>query len=432
MTKEPQIRDIPSIKKPLQDLEDLKTIKDTMPLLNPLLKQFGVDTDQIDKELDKIVELETSAEEMASIPDRFNNLFAKRGWIIYDLMNYEVAKEVVKKAEAGDIDGAEKDLVDYYDPEKVKWNLNQMKHVEAFRPRWRLAQKALIDYREERYHACVPVVLALLDGMINELHEKGRGSKKGFFAEGVNLEAWDSISAHNKGLEALVNIFRMGRKKTTTEKITIPYRNGILHGMDLGYDNKMVAAKAWAALFATRDWAMKAEKGLLDPSAPEKELTLVELTEQIHKIDTKKAQLKAWKPRVLDIGQDFPSTGGQEVFESGTPERKLAEFLTYWKIRNYGFMAKCVPPDPGNDTKRMPGRVRELYDSKHLKSFEYTKISDDAPAITVIQVKLMYEEYEKEVERLVQFRMINKDAKGEPAVHGIPGSNWEILNWDTA
>jgi hypothetical protein len=119
MAKEPQIRDIPTIKKPLRDLEDLKNIKDTMPLLNPLLKQLGVDTDKIDKELDKILELETSAEEIASIPDRFNNLFAKRGWIIYDFMNYEVAKEVVKKAEAGDIDGAEKDLVDYYDQKKL-------------------------------------------------------------------------------------------------------------------------------------------------------------------------------------------------------------------------------------------------------------------------------------------------------------------------
>jgi hypothetical protein len=429
MAKEPQIRDIPTIKKPLRDLEDLKNIKDTMPLLNPLLKQLGVDTDKIDKELDKILELETSAEEIASIPDRFNNLFAKRGWIIYDFMNYEVAKEVVKKAEAGDIDGAEKDLVDYYDPEKVKWNLNQMKHVEAFRPRWRLAQKALIDYREERYHACVPVVLALLDGMINELHEKGRGSKKGFFAEGVNLEAWDSISAHNKGLEALANIFRTGRKKTTTEKITIPYRNGILHGMDLGYDNKMVAAKTWAALFATRDWAMKAEKGLLDPPTPEKESTMGELMEKIHKVDMEKAQLKAWKPRVLNIGQDVPPTGGPEAFESRTPELKLAEFLYYWRKHDYGHMAECVSPAPGNNAKSMPARVRELYDSKHLKSFEYTTISDDAPAITVIQAKLIYEEHEKEVEKFVQFRMINKDAKGKTAVHGSPGSNWEILNW---
>lgn len=428
MAKEPHIRDIPTIKKLLQDLENLETIKDTMPLLSPLLKQLGVDKDKIDKGLDKIGELKPSAEEMASIPDRFNDLFAKRGWIIYDLMNDEVAKAAVKKAEAGDIDGAEKDLISYYDPEKVRWNLHKMKSVQAFRARWPLAQKALIDYREERYHACVPVVFALLDGMVNELHERGRGSKKGFFAEGANLEAWDSISAHSKGLEALAGIFRKGRKKTTTEQITIPYRNGILHGMDLGYDNKVVAAKTWAALFAARDWAIKAEQGLLDPPPPEKELTPEELTEQIN---TENAQLQAWKPRVVNLGQDVPSTGGPDAFESGTPERKLAEFLYYWKKCNYGHMAKHVSPDSGYDAKSMPARVREIYRSKHLGFFEYTKISDDAPAITVIQVKLFYEEYEKEIERFAQFRMINKDAKGQTSVHGTPESNWEILNWDT-
>ena len=35
---------------------------------------------------------------MAMIPDRFNDLFAPRGWIIYELMNLEVAKDAIEKA----------------------------------------------------------------------------------------------------------------------------------------------------------------------------------------------------------------------------------------------------------------------------------------------------------------------------------------------
>lgn len=50
-----------------------------------------------------------------------------------------------------------------------------MKGIRAFHPRVGLAQKALIDYEEERYHACVPVVLSLLDGLVNDLQEKRRG-----------------------------------------------------------------------------------------------------------------------------------------------------------------------------------------------------------------------------------------------------------------
>jgi hypothetical protein len=430
MGKEPLIRDIPSLKKPLQDLEGLKTIKDAMPLLSPLLNELGVDINQIDTQLAKIEELEPSAKEMASIPDRFNDLFASRGWIMYESMNDEVAKAAIKKAESGDVDGAETDLIAYYNVETVELKLNEMKGVETFRERWPLARKALIDYREERYHACVPVILALLDGMVNELHEIGRGSKKGFFAEGANLEAWDSISAHNRGLKALADIFRKGRKKTTTDKISIPYRNGIMHGMDLGYDNKIVAAKTWGALFAARDWAIKTEQGLLEPAPPKRDMTIKDLAYQIYKNNLKKAQLQAWKPRMLNVDQDVPATGDPEAFEPGTPEQKLAEFFIYWRKRNYGYMAKCVSPSPSLDIKRMAAHVREIYSSKNLKSFEYKMINDNAPAITEIQVELIYDEYDKEVIKNVQFRMINKDADGNPSVYGTSESNWEIYNWD--
>ena len=163
--------------------------------------------------------------------------------------------------------------------------------------------------------------------MVNEAHGKGRGVKLGFFAENADLEAWNSISAHSKGLKALADIFRKGSKKTTIEQIAIPYRNGILHAMDLGYDNKMVAAKTWAALFSLRDWAMKAEKGLLDPQPPEKPITLSQVVEQIRENEVEKLKLQEWKPRIIKLGQNIPLTGELEAYENGTPEQKLVGVL---------------------------------------------------------------------------------------------------------
>src|SRR6266702_1529055 len=183
----PRIQDIPSIKKTLDDAKKLKSLKAFMPMLKPLLRLFGVDVNEMQSAFANLDELERQAKELATLPDRFNELFSAQGWIIYDLMNVEVAKAAVTKAESGDVDGAEEDLVAYYAPETVGWLLRMMMGVRPFIARMPLAEKALIDYREERYHACVPVVLALLDGLVNELHEKRRG----FFAEGVNLTAWD-------------------------------------------------------------------------------------------------------------------------------------------------------------------------------------------------------------------------------------------------
>ncbi|MCX6674300.1 MAG: hypothetical protein NTY37_11040, partial [Methanothrix sp.] len=203
-----------------------------------------------------------------------------------------------------------------------------------------LAQKALTDYREERYHACVPVVLALIDGMVNELHSKSKGKKLGFFAKGVNLEAWDSVSAHSKGLGQLVRVLGKGRYETTTKQIFIPYRNGIMHGMDLGYDNKIVAAKTWAALFALRDWAIKTEKGSIEAPPTEKPLELSDLIQQIRENQEDQQLLQKWKPRIIKPGQDIPVSGKPEEYEAGSPEKSLAEFLEYWQVRNYGFMAQ--------------------------------------------------------------------------------------------
>jgi hypothetical protein len=424
---EPQIRDIPSIQNLLTNLKNMAALKDAMPVLAPMLKLSGVDTDKIEGALAKVAELEHLALELAAIPDRFNDLFAERGWIINGSLNLEVAKSAINKAECGEIEEAEGILVDYYNPETVQQYLRFMATIDAFRDRIPLAQKALTDYREERYHACVPVVLALLDGMVNELHETHRN----FFADGTDLEAWDSITAHSRGLGQLVKLMTKSRQTTITEQIRIPYRNGIMHGMDLGYDNKIVAAKTWAALFAARDWAIKAEQGLLKAPLEKPEKTWQEILQQLRDNADVKAHLKAWEPRTLLMGENVPITGQPDVFEDGTPERRLSEFLTSWKAKNYGYMARCLPARTDCSTNKRPLLIREVYASKTLKNFQFVEIVDKAPSMTEIQTKVIYTKESIEVEELICFRMINEDDKGQPTVRGKAGSSWNLSNWRT-
>jgi hypothetical protein len=254
--------------------------------------------------------------------------------------------------------------------------------------------------------------------------------QKGFFSESVNLEAWDSIAAHSQGLMALNNIFKKGRYKTTTEQITIPYRNGILHGMDLGYDNKIVAAKTWAALFATRDWAIKAEKGLLTAPPEETEKTLGELLQQLKENEDDKKKLEQWKPRNIEIGIDIPQTEEPELFTDGTPERRLAEYLKYWKVKNYGYMARYISPMLGVPDKRRITWIRDVSGFEILESFIFIAINDEAPAISNIQTELVLQEQDKKVKKIAKFRMINVGSDGNPAVRGKPNSEWFITKWD--
>jgi hypothetical protein len=292
-----------------------------------------------------------------------------------------------------------------------------------------LAQKALTDYCEGRYHACVPVVLALLDGMVSELHEKRRG----FFAEEVDLQAWDSIAAHSKGLNVLVSIFQKGRKTTRIEPIYLPYRHGIIHGMDLGYDNKVVAAKTWAALFATRDWALKAEGGMLEahPEEPKKSWAeiLREHRQNIRENAEDRSRLEVWKRREIRIGEDVPTTGGPDAFTADTPERKLVEYLNYWRSRNYGGMAQCLPAIQRNPISKAAGRVRSVYGSRSLQRFELLEIDDQAPAVTEIKVRIWYDDGGQVLLLDNTFRLINEDPYGKPVTRGKPNSIWTIYTW---
>ena len=426
---DPKIRDIPSLKKTLEDAQNVANVQKAMPLLRPMLKLMGADTDKIDETLLRFGDLEKQTAELAEIPDTFNDFFAERGWIIYDYLNLTVAKAAIAKARQGSMDEAEQVLVDYYSPETVERHLTMMKAVKAFQPRWSLAKKALIDYKEERYHACVPVVLALLDGMVNEVHEKRRG----FFANGVDLTAWDSLAGHSRGLNVLSGIFKKGRQKTVTEPISVPYRHGILHGMDLGYDNQLVAAKTWAALFAAREWAVKAERDELVAPPEEPQKTWLESAQETLDTSKKTQELKerlaTWSPREVTVGVDIPAEGAVEDYVEGTPERKLAEYLSYWKAKNYGYAARCLHPTLSGGARNNPRLVRDVLGFKLLNSYKYLAVTDTAAAVTEVETELDLKEFGKDVRKSVTMRLLCVGADGEAAVRGEPNSEWVVMSW---
>jgi hypothetical protein len=419
------ISEIPSFQQLRSDIQNAKRLRRIFRVIRPLLRLLRVDVEIMKSAFAKIEDLERQATELTHLPDRFNALFAERGWVMYELMNHDLAKQIVERGESGDVDGAELELINYYTPDTIRWKLQMMKGILAFRSRIPLALKALTDYEEARYHACIPVILALMDGMVNELHQQRRG----FFAEGVSLEAWDSVAAHSLGLGQLVRVMTRTRQTTVVDQITIPYRNGIMHGMDLGYDNKKVAAKCWAALFAARDWAVRAEQKRLDAPPDTPPPSWKGIFRQLSKQADFKKRLGEWRPRTLYIGIGVPPTGDPEEFQEGTPERKLAEYLIYWRTRNYGHMAKCLSIKSGYSANKLPKAIREIYESNKLSSFAFLSINDQAAALTKIETQIVYLQGGIPVERTVQFILKCEDLEGHGAVRGFPDSVWVVQNW---
>jgi hypothetical protein len=425
----PSIRDIAKFKKMREEMKGFRIIKNILPFASPFLNLFGINTKQMKEAFKDFDKMEQEFLKLSEIPDKFNDNFTSRGFIIFNFLNPDIAIETIRIAETN-IDEAEKYFINHFTPEMVETYLYMMQGVRAFRPRMELAEKALIDYKEERYHACIPVILALTDGLVNELNPQNVG----IAADKVDLRAWDCITSHEKGLNALKKIIFKSRTTTTTEEITIPYRHGILHGMDLNYANKTVAAKTWAILFAVRDWAIKAEGKELTEPLPTTKTSWSELLQKIKQHnDWKKSfeqQLENWKPRVIEPGKDIPKNGEIEDFGEGTPEKKLVEFLVYWQKKNYGRMANCIWSFLQDSEKKMAGRVREVYGYHFLKHFELLEIIDEAPSITEIRVLLNYEFNGKCIENEVKFRLIINDSLyKKPLMRDMLNATWGIGNW---
>ncbi|MBW2569671.1 MAG: hypothetical protein JRE47_09960 [Deltaproteobacteria bacterium] len=417
MSDNKKIKDNPTCAELLNNTKGFEALSKVVSFFD----KIGIKNDKISEAFKKFPDLSKKTEELINMPDRFNEHFSKSGWVAYESLNFELMKEAVHLADEGQFDEANNLLVEHYNEETLKWGLTFMKGVEEYRPRYDLSEKAKEDYLAGRYHACVPVVLTIIDGIVNDIEQKG------FFAQGVDLTVWDSIAAHSNGLQELSKLFNSPRKKTNTETITVPYRHGILHGRDLGYANKVVAAKTWATLFTIRDWAMALKQGKKVPKEKEPEQSLLEVLKSYAKTQEQKKKLEAWRPRALNPDKDFPAYGMPEEFGSHTPERELAQFFQYWSTNNYGKMAGLMKAFGDYPLSKRAGEVRLNFQGKSLKGYKLLEIKDEASAITEITVEVTLNHRDKILTEKFSVRMIHEDSEGNPVLREEPGSNWRII-----
>ncbi|MGD6964072.1 hypothetical protein ACQCVB_17795 [Fictibacillus phosphorivorans] len=369
--------------------------------------------------------------ELVNTVDKFNNFFANKGWIAYETLSFELMKKCVKLAESGKSNDAEKELISYFtDRENVSFLATRLKSIEEFKPRRELLMNALDDHFSGRYYASVPLFLMLIDGFVNEFE------RYGFFAEKVDLNVWDTIAAHESGLGTVAKIFGKSRKKTTNEEITLPYRNGILHGRDLGYGNVQVSSKALATLLSLSDWAKGIKEGKKGITKDYVSPTIEESSEQIASAlelwqESRKERefMDDWKPREVAVGVDIPLNGDSSEYGEDTPEKAVIEYLGYIQTGNYGNLAKMTTKmfGKGLADKKLAGKLRELFVGKSLINYELVGVTDSAPAISEIEAKLTFDINGKEVEHTRVFRVIYEDEDSNTVARGYKKANWKVM-----
>lgn len=406
--------------------------------LYKLAKLFGFKDLKLEEEFKQLPDLKKQLKELTETPDLFNSYFSDRGWIAHESMNSTLIKDCLKLAKENKVDEAEQVLIAFYKNEDLTYHISGLRGIEAFKIRHPLILKAYEDFKSERYHASVPIILMMIDGVVDDIKKEN----KGFFAEGADLTAWDSLAGHETGLSYIAKIFSKSRKKTSSERIELPFRNGILHGKDLGYDNEIVATKVWATLFAVRDWA----KTILDGKgvAPESErkLTIKESFKdflealdnykkwQIEKKEIEKAQ-NDWSPRNFEKN-DFDV---HELSEN-TPEREVVHFFNNCLSKNYGLIAQQLDfySRGKKSLKKLAGETREKFQEIEVIEYKLITVLDESPAISEVETTVTAKvNNEKELKRTLKFRMIYQDSNGNPLVRGNKLGRWYMLErtlWD--
>lgn len=416
MAKFKKIIDNPSqseLLKQVNVFQTLEKIYKRVPFSRKLFPKIGDTFDKFDEIKKQLTILEA--------PDQFNERFSNLGWIAYESMRLDIIQKSIDIYETDGQSKAEDFLTDSYDETTLNQGILGLKGNNHFQKRIRLIELAKDDYLSNRYHACIPLLLSLIDGLVNDVSKH-----VGFFANNVDLTAWDCIAAHESGLQALTSLLNKGRNKTNEDAISIPYRNGILHGRELNFDNKIVAAKCWATLFAIKDWAEAIDSGKKEPQ-PKDDITWTQLLEKISKTELTKKSIEEWRPRSSNELIYLPFEGDITKLPENTPEYVVAIFIDHWCNKRFGLMANILSHFVDYPQGKKSGLARQDFGRYIPISFKILDIDDQAAAATNIATELCFNIDGEKKYKKISIRIIYFDSDNQVSVRSISGGQWKII-----
>jgi hypothetical protein len=363
----------------------------------------------------ELKKLEAQLKEMGDTVDDFYALLGDRHWIFHDLLNMEKVRTILTQ-NTGAQDAERQFIALYNDPEFLSFAIMRCNGFESLRKRNQLIEKARDDYFAGRYYACIYLLLSIADGFVNELERDHRGLHTRSSEE---LSAWDSPISLHKGIGNVQRTFLKTISVTITEPVEELYRNGIMHGTVLNFDNIIVATKAWNMLFAVMDWATAKTKAEA-PKPPEK--SWKETIKQITENEKDKKLLEAWAPYAL--------RNGEAGFEEDPACIACAGYLEAWKRKDYGNMSKrlskMVVSSQGN---AMPKLVRDDYIPYTLAGFEILALNHTAAAVCEIEVKAKITDKD---ERTATLRWLYEGRDGKVTMLSKGNGEWKLMSWGIA
>ncbi|MEB4613266.1 hypothetical protein [Leucobacter sp. M11] len=353
-------RDLPSVQEMEQQLAAFKLFGILLP----------------EEQRKRVRELEREHKRITGLVDAFYALLGTRNWVFTGDLNLPAIEHVV---DTDDAEAAEARLISYYKEDgRITFPLRRLHRFSAMRLRIGLLQKALADYEAGRYYSTVLVVLSVMDGFVNDLDTAARQGLHTRPAE--DMVAWDSVAGHHLGLSHAHQSFLKGFYKTDDTEVIELFRNGIMHGTLVNFDNEVVATKAWNRLFAVADWADSRER---QAKPAELTPTLRESLRQWKDTQDQKTRIDEWQPYEYE-----PEPAAEELSEVVQTSR---EFLESWEKRRWGPVGANFMElgSARSSVGKLAVLAKDLYGALELSEWTILRVRHVAAAVAHTDVELL-------------------------------------------
>lgn len=227
-------------------VDQIRAFSKFAPFLK-LVSWLGIGGDGLKTFIRELNDIQVRTNLLVQLTFSFHAAFSEKGWIFSDSMNVETAQKALDAHLKGEPEEAETILANEFTGENLDHIIQRMCLLKEFSLRRHQLQEASRLTREERYLAATPLLLIIADGVGSDAF------KKSIFSNDVDVNEPDSFAGQPDALPKLIHKMGGMRQKTIRDDLTFPYRNGILHGRDLGYGNRIVNAKCWSLLVNIAD-----------------------------------------------------------------------------------------------------------------------------------------------------------------------------------
>lgn len=388
-----------------------------IPFLS-LLSRFGVGGTVISTVASEIADVREQVDALVQLTISFQGAFLELGWLFSESTNVETAKKALQAHQEGKSSEAETLLATDYEGERLDFVVMRLCNSGVFMERKEQLVEAADLTREGRYLASIPLLLIVADGVGSD--EFG----KSLFAKGVDLEELNSFAGQPDALPVLVRKMCDMRRKSSSEHLDFPYRNGIIHGRDLSYGNRLVNAKCWSLLGNLAD-VIRA-RNTAEELDSEREPTFRDTLASLVRSSELKHQINSWAKRPVIDSRIHVSEDAQSRMNKHEPEAALAVFLLAWNRSNYGYMVQMTMDRSRDSINSRAGELSRNLQHVILVDAFITRIEDMAPALAELTVELTFRsDCEAFVNEFV-FRMICQDKAGGGAVRGYDGTHWLV------